>query len=124
MPTGCFPSGSGFCNTCGVSPSTIIFGLLGLGFAVLLVAPRLHRRSNARSRLDAEHQRSKRVAAMQSSPSSVEVTVASQEQAIRGRDALLLRGIRTEILVRSTEVKLLTTRAELSSVEQVLTELG
>jgi len=61
---------------------------------------------------------------MQSSPDSVEVSVASKEQAVSARDALLLRGVRTEILAQSAEITLLTTRAELPAVEQVLSELA
>lgn len=107
-----------------MSPSTIIFTLLGLGFVVLLVAPRLHRRSNARSLADAERQRSDRITKMRGSPTSAEVTVGSKGLAVRARDVLLLRGVRTEILVVPDEVVLLTTNAERSVVESVVDELS
>ena len=102
----------------------MIFGLLAIGFAVLLVAPRIHRKVNARSRSRAETRRSRRVAALRASPGGVEVPVDTHEVAVRARDMLLLRGVRVEVASDAPGARIVTTAADRAAVEAVLSEIG
>ena len=85
-----------------MQPWIVIAILLTTGAALLVVAPRLHRRSleRARRRLERDHRR--RVEALRARPGADEVRVADRATAVRARDRLLLRGVRVEI-VESTE---------------------
>jgi hypothetical protein len=74
--------------------------LLGAGVVVLLIAPTLHRRSVANSRAGLAGARDRRVSELRSGPDGIEFELAGKD-ALRVRDSLLLRGVRTEV-VRST----------------------
>lgn len=78
-------------------PWTILALILGIGFVVLLFAPRFHRRSMQRSRQAMEDARDSRVTEMRASDDAVEFEVESAAVAARLRDVLLLRGVRVEI---------------------------
>ncbi|MGI9604970.1 MAG: hypothetical protein ACR2P0_02405 [Acidimicrobiales bacterium] len=103
-------------------PWTILALILGIGFVVLLFAPRLHRRSMARSRESMESARLARVAAMRSKPSVIEIDVDSAVNAARIRDALLLRGVRVEIATDEDRHVLVTHESDETAVRSVIEE--
>lgn len=73
-------------------------GLLGVGFVVLIFAPTVHRRSNARSRELAETSRRDRAQELRDSPNGRSQTFTRFDTAVAVRDRLLLRGVRAEVI--------------------------
>lgn len=80
-----------------MQPWMILALLLGAGVVVLLIAPTLHRRSVSNSRAGLADARDRRVAELRAGPDAVEFDLAGKD-ALRIRDALLLRGVRTEVV--------------------------
>lgn len=77
----------------------MLIALLLVGCVVLLiVAPRLHRRSLDRARSRAEAARARRIDELRDRPDSIETVVPETVAALEVRDALLLRGVRAEIV--------------------------
>lgn len=107
-----------------MAPWMVIVALVGAGFAVLLVAPTVHRSINARSRAGAESARLSRVNALRSSPEGAMHVFPDATGAVKTRDRLLLRGVRAEV-VHENGATLLVHRANDSAVvEAVMNELG
>lgn len=68
-----------------------------LGVLLLLVAPRVHRRSTQKAIAAATSHRSVRAEELAALPASVEHPMTSIDEACRARDALLLRGVRSAV---------------------------
>lgn len=81
-----------------MQPWMVIALLLGGGVVLLIVAPRLHRRSLARAWTRAEAAHARRVEELRRAPDSIETVVPETIPALEVRDALLLRGVRAEIV--------------------------
>lgn len=102
----------------------VIVGLIGAGFAVLLVAPTLHRRINARSRAAVEAERVDRANTLRASADGMTRAFADASSAVSVRDRLLLRGVRAEIVPERAETLLIYRVGDQETVDGVLTELG
>ena len=102
----------------------VIAGLIGIGFAVLLIAPTVHRRINMRSRETAEASRVARAEALQSSSDGQTSTFDAASDAISVRDRLLLRGVRSEVVSQSGKIALIYKASDAETVSVVMDELG
>jgi|GEM_PF-1303593 len=107
-----------------MAPWMVIVGLIVIGFVVLLVAPTVHRRINANSRAIAETGRIERAKALRDSPNGASRTFDTARQAVRVRDRLLLRGVRSELLSEDGDAALIFNSADATVVDSVLDELG
>jgi hypothetical protein len=107
-----------------MAPWMVIVGLIGTGFVVLLVAPTIHRRINARSRHDAETARLERAARLRDSSGGGSTTFTTSSDAVRVRDRLLLRGVRSEMIYEDERTLLVYPAEDAVTVESVITELG
>ncbi|MFT7473347.1 MAG: hypothetical protein ACI81L_000262 [Verrucomicrobiales bacterium] len=107
-----------------MAPWMVIVGLIGTGFVVLLVAPTIHRRINARSRHDAETARLERATRLRNSRDGASSTFNSGADAVRVRDRLLLRGVRSELIYEGEQTLLVYPGEDGLVVEGVIAELG
>lgn len=107
-----------------MAPWMVIAALIGTGFAVLLIAPTVHRRINVRSRSEAERARRDRVANLRDSPDGASHSFASARHAVAVRDVLLLRGVRAEVVSTDTSTELVYRREDADAVEAAVSELG
>lgn len=96
--------------------------LLGAGVVVLLIAPTLHRRSVESSRAGLAASRDRRVAALRNSADGVEFPLDGRD-ALRVRDALLLRGVRTEVVTEGQTATLVGRVDDRSTIEAAIAEL-
>lgn len=101
----------------------VIVGLIGTGFLVLLVAPTVHRRINARSRASAEASRVARANELRSSSDGAVREFDDGAAAIRVRDRLLLRGVRAEVVRGPDHVSLIHRAVDAAVVDAVIDEL-
>ena len=90
-----------------VQPWMVIALLMVACATLLIVAPRLHRRSLHRARRRHERIRLERVDALRDRPGTGEVPAPNPAAAARARDVLLLRGVRVEIVSSTGGVRLL-----------------
>lgn len=102
----------------------VIAGLLAIGFVVLLVAPTIHRRNTASSRLRAEEERVERAKQLRDSPEGSSKWFARTAHAVSARDRLLLRGVRSEVLAEGDGSILIYAEIHEERVAGVLSELG
>ncbi len=100
----------------------IIAALVGAGILVLLVAPTIHRRINANSRAMAEKGRRDRADALRRSSTGAERLISDAAAAVRIRDALLLRGVRVELVQESEGVVLVYERADDETVARAIAD--
>lgn len=105
-----------------MQPWMIIAGLVGAGVLVLLVAPTIHRRINARSRSQAEEGRRSRATQLRTSETGRERLFPDATAAVRLRDALLLRGVRVELVRESGGVVLVYDRDDEETVLAAIEE--
>lgn len=102
----------------------IIAAIIAAGFGVLLVAPTLHRRSNARSREQALRTRHSRAEAILKSSTGSSRGFTRSADAARVRDHLLLHGVRAELLPRSGETLIVFAAEHGDAVDAAIDELG
>lgn len=102
----------------------VIVALIGAGFVVLLIAPTLHRSINARSRADAEAVRVSRAQALRTSPDGTAREFSTAAGALKTRDRLLLRGVRSEVVHEEGQTLLIHRVHDGAVVEAVMNELG
>ena len=105
-----------------MQPWMILALLLGAGVVVLLIAPTLHRRSVANSRAGLAASRDRRVAELRASPHGIEFPLPGRT-ALRVRDALLLRGVRTEVVTAGAEATLVGHVDDRATIEAAIEEL-
>ncbi len=105
-----------------MQPWMILALLLGAGVVVLLIAPTLHRRSVANSRAGLAASRDRRVADLRASADGIEFPLAARD-ALRVRDALLLRGVRTEVVAQGSQATLVGTSGDRAPIEAAIREL-
>lgn len=101
----------------------VITGLILIGFVVLLVAPTIHRRINTNSRETAEAKRVARAHELQTSADGKTRTFDTASDAVRLRDRLLLRGVRSEVVTEEGKTTLIYRSFDNDVVESVLAEL-
>ncbi len=107
-----------------MQPWMILALLLGAGVVVLLIAPTLHRRSVANSRAGLAASRDRRVAELRASADGIEYPMEARA-ALRVRDALLLRGVRTEVVTEDDAGATLVGRQEdRATIEAAIEELS
>lgn len=106
-----------------MQPWMILALLLGAGVVVLLIAPTLHRRSVANSRAGLAASRDRRVAELRASADGVEYSMEGRD-ALRVRDALLLRGVRTEVVTEDAGATLVGRQADRATIEAAIDELS
>lgn len=106
-----------------MQPWMILALLLGAGVVVLLIAPTLHRRSVANSRAGLAASRDRRVAELRASPDGIEFSLPGRT-ALRVRDALLLRGVRTEVVTAGAEATLVGHVDDRATIEAAIAELA
>lgn len=107
-----------------MAPWMVIVGLIGTGFVVLLIAPTIHRRINARSRHDAETARLERATRLRDSSNGGSTAFVGGADAVRVRDRLLLRGVRSEMIYEDERTLLVYPSDDQDIVDSVVTELG
>lgn len=105
-----------------MQPWMILALLLGAGVVVLLIAPTLHRRSVASSRAGLADARDRRVAELRSGPDAIEFDLAGKD-ALRVRDSLLLRGVRTEVVQAATGATLVGHVADREAIADAIAGL-
>lgn len=105
-----------------MQPWMILALMLGAGVVVLLIAPTLHRRSVANSRAGLAESRDRRVAELRAGPDSVEFDLAGKD-ALRVRDSLLLRGVRTEVIRNDTGATLVGHRSDRAGIVAAIADL-
>lgn len=103
-----------------MQPWMVIAALLAGCVALLIVAPRLHRRSLARGLAKAEQIRARRIDELRRRPDSVETPVPESVSATAVRDALLLRGVRVEIVAVPGSTALVHRPEDTPTVRDVL----
>ncbi len=96
--------------------------LIGAGFLTLLVAPTLHRRSNAKSRRAVAQSRTDR-ARLRLDEGAARREFSDAAACIRLRDRLLLRGVRAEVLDDSGRWLLLFDASDAETVDAAIDEL-
>lgn len=101
-------------------PWMIIAALLAAGVALLIVAPRLHRKSLARAMARAETVRARRIEELRRTRGTTETPVPESIPAIAVRDALLLEGIRAEIVALPGSTALVHAPEHTEAVRAVL----
>ena len=106
-----------------MQPWMILALLLGAGVVVLLIAPTLHRRSVANSRAGLAASRDRRVAELRASADGVEYPMEARA-ALRVRDALLLRGVRTEVVTEGAGATLVGRQEDRATIEAAIAELS
>ena len=107
-----------------MAPWMVIVGLIAVGFLVLLIAPTVHRSINARSRASVETARVDRANALRDSSDGATRQFGDAATAMRVRDRLLLRGIRTEVVPDRGNVVLIYRLADEPTLKDVIAELG
>jgi len=107
-----------------MQPWMIIALLMAAGFATLLIAPRVHRRSTQRAIAAADAHRAKRAAEFRDDPSSVEHPMASLEEALAVRDALLLRGVRSAVVGEPESAVVITRLSDSDAVSLARSEIA
>ncbi len=106
-----------------MSPTQVIVAVMALGFVVLLVAPSVHRRNTLRSREAAVAARSQSARRLRDA-GGLERRLDPVVDAVRVRDALILRGVRAEILRDRSGVSIVFDAADAETVDSVLAELS
>ena len=106
-----------------MQPWMILALLLGAGAVVLLIAPTLHRRSVAKSRAGLAASREQRVAQLRASAAGIEFPLGTRD-ALRIRDALLLRGVRTEVVNDGAQAMLVGNVDDRTAIEAAIDELA
>lgn len=101
----------------------VITGLIVTGFVVLLIAPTIHRSINEKSRDTAEAQRVARAQQLQNSADGASRPFDVAADAVRTRDRLLLRGVRSEVVSENGRTQLIYSASDSPIVEAVLDEL-
>lgn len=106
-----------------MAPWMVIAGLIVAGFVVLLIAPTVHRRINNKNRETAEANRVARAQQLQTSADGESRPFSSAVNAMRMRDRLLIRGVRSEVVTNDGQTTLIYRSSDAEIVEAVLTEL-
>lgn len=106
-----------------MAPWMVIVGLIASGFLVLLIAPTVHRSINAKSRASVETARVDRANALRDSADGAIRSFPDAATAMRVRDRLLLRGIRTEVVPEKGHVVLIHHLADAAALDEVIAEL-
>lgn len=101
----------------------VITGLIVAGFVVLLIAPTIHRRINAKSRESAEAKRVARAHELQTSTEGESRLFDVAADAVKMRDRLLIRGVRSELVTENGQTTLIFRSADAETVTAVLEEL-
>ncbi|MBT8478950.1 MAG: hypothetical protein KJO06_08540 [Gemmatimonadetes bacterium] len=94
----------------------IIAIVIALGFIVLLVAPTMHRRSIQKSRAEAAAKKVERAASFRREQSTEEHVAINAAEAVQARDALMLRGVRSEVVADDDGVVLLASEDDRQAV--------
>lgn len=102
----------------------IIALVIAAGFLVLLIAPTLHRRSIQKSRDEAAAKKVQRAESFRDEHSTEEHVVLSAADAVRARDALMLQGVRSEVITGDDGTVLLAADEDRSVVLEVLRSLA
>lgn len=102
----------------------IIAALVGAGILVLLVAPTIHRRINAKSRESAETRRIERAHTLRESPDGESTVFDTANHAVLVRDRLLLRGVRAEVTQEDGRTTLIYRSVDAPIVKSLMNELG
>lgn len=106
-----------------MSPTQVLVALMIAGVAVLLVAPKIHRRSTQKSRIARRDQRMVRVADLRAEGQSAEYLMTNA-QAAQMRDALLLNGVRAELAAVTNATLLVVDAADGPATEDRLSQAG
>lgn len=107
-----------------MQPWMLIAMLLAGCLALLLVAPRVHRRSLERAQTHARRDRQRRIEELRAGPGSHETEVPDAEFAVRARHVLLLRGVRAEIATAEGRTLLVHSSDDSEAVGAVIGELA
>ncbi len=107
-----------------MAPWMVITGLIVAGFVVLLIAPTIHRRINTNSRETAEANRIARAQELQSSSDGESRPFGNAADAVRMRDRLLLRGVRSEVVTEDGQTILIYRSSDADTVTAVQAELN
>ena len=106
-----------------MAPWMVIAALIGVGIVVLLVAPTIHRRINAKSRETAESSRIERAQVLRESPEGQSTHFDSAANAVKVRDRLLLRGVRAEVIREGAKTALVYRSTDAPVVRALMDEL-
>lgn len=106
-----------------MAPWMVIAALIGAGIIVLLVAPTIHRRINAKSRETAESSRIERAQVLRESPEGESTHFDTAAHAVTVRDRLLLRGVRAEIIRDGAKTALIYRSVDAPVVRALMDEL-
>lgn len=101
----------------------IIAFVIAAGFLVLLVAPSIHRRSIQKSRDEAAAKKVQRAESFRHEHSTEEHEVRTAADAVRARDALMLQGVRSEVVTGDDGTVLLAANEDRPVVLRVLRSL-
>jgi len=101
----------------------VIAALIGAGVIVLLVAPTIHRRINAKSRETAESSRIERAQVLRESPEGESTHFETTAHAVKVRDRLLLSGVRAEIIRDGAKTALVYRSVDAPVVRALMDEL-
>lgn len=102
----------------------IVAVVIAIGFVVLLIAPTIHRRINAKSREQARVAKESRAATLLKSPDGVSLSFESATSAAQLRDRLLIRGVRSELLPAAPHTLVVFNKSDEEMVLAVKSELG
>ena len=102
----------------------IVALVIGAGFVVLLIAPTIHRKINAKSRQEAESKRLDRAESLRSSSSGEVLAFTKASEAALLRDRLILVGVRSELLQEDGQTLVVYNSVDEKKVEALVTELG
>ena len=102
----------------------IVALVIGAGFVVLLIAPTIHRKINAKSRLEAETKRLDRAESLRSSATGEVKGFAKAADAALLRDRLILVGVRSELIQEQGQTLVVYDSSDGEAVETLVTELG
>ena len=107
-----------------MAPWMIVALVIGAGFVVLLIAPTIHRKVNAKSRDEAEAKRLGRAESLRSSSSGLVKGFAKATDAAMLRDRLILVGVRSELIQEHGQTLVVYSTADSDAVDALVTELG
>ncbi len=102
----------------------IVALVIGAGFIVLLIAPTIHRRINAKSRRVAESKRVDRAEALRTSPVGAVQSFVKARDAALLRDRLILRGVRSELIQEAEKTLVVYNVSDTDAVNALMSELG
>lgn len=101
----------------------IIAVVIAAGFLVLLIAPSLHRRSIQKSRDEAAAKKVERAESFRRERSTEEHVLETPADAVRARDALMLQGVRSEVITGENGTVLLAANEDRPVVLEILRSL-